>query len=358
VYVGAIVTIVGQARCEEESGKLSGKPPGSHQFAPQLLLGSPAVTWDVLGRSVLDRTLDRLHIFGIDHVTVISEDGMCRWSQSGPFTDKLRNPGGFWPAWNGVVSRYLNHGMETLLLVRMGPYVEADISDFLRFHREVGTPLTQAHHSQGPLDLVAVDAKQLRNAEHSFRASLSAMIGERQEYRFNGYVNALADPADFRRLVEDGLRGRCAIRPIGNEVTPGIWVGSGARIDRSAALLAPAYVGMNSCVRASCTISGASSVEKECEVDCATTVDSSCILPHTYLGMGLNLSNAITGAGRLFHLGRGVELQMNDNRLIRDTSNSRKFTGKALGFFSTVSTRASQTASLMTTMTARRFGDL
>jgi hypothetical protein len=118
----------------------------------------------------------------------------------------------------------------TLLLVRMGPYVEADISDFLRFHREVGTPLTQVHHSQGPLDLVAVDGKQLRNAEHSFRASLSAMIGERQEYRFNGYVNALADPADFRRLVEDGLRGRCAIRPIGNEVTPGT---GGAAISRA-----------------------------------------------------------------------------------------------------------------------------
>jgi hypothetical protein len=355
VYVGAIVTIAGGVGCEEESGKLPNKRRSGHHPTSQLLMGSPAVTWDVLGGSVLDRTLDRLRIFGIDHVTVISEDGLCRWSQSGPFIDRPHNGGGFWPAWDGVVSQYVNHGMQTLLLVRMGPYVELDVSEFLRFHREAGSPLTQAYHSQEPLDLVAVNAKHLRNGEHSFRAGLSAMIGDRREYRFNGYVNALADAADFRRLVEDALRGQCAIRPVGHEVRPGIWIGSGARIDRTATLLAPAYVGMNSCVRASCMISGASAVERECEVDCATTVDGSCILPNTYLGMGLNLNNAIAGAGRLYHLGRGVELQMNDRRLIRDTSNARKFSGRALGFIGTLSTRASQTASLMT---ARRFGGL
>jgi hypothetical protein len=355
VYVGAIVTIAAGARREEESGRLSAQRPGSHHSVPQLLLGSPAVTWDVLGRSVLDRTLDRLRIFGTDHVTVISEDGLCRWSLPGTFTDHPHNGSGFWPAWEGVVSQYLSHGMETLLLVRLGPYVELDISEFLRSHREAGSSLTQAYHSQGPLDFVAVDAKQLRNAGHSFRAGFSGMIGDRHEYRFKGYVNPLADPADFRRLAEDALRGQCAIRPIGHEVTPGIWVGNGARIDRSATLLAPAYVGRNSLVRASGTISGASAVEKECEVDCATTVDSSCILAHTYLGMGLSVSNAIVGAGRLFHLGRGVELQMGDNRLIGDTSNSQTFRRRTRGLFGAMSTRAWQTASLMT---ARRFGDL
>ncbi|HZD07569.1 MAG TPA: hypothetical protein VE176_04935, partial [Candidatus Limnocylindrales bacterium] len=97
------------------------------------MLGSPFATWDVLGQSVLDRTLDRLRVFGIDHVSVISEDGLRRWSQPGPFTYKSSTAAGFWPAWDSVVSQYLNHGMETLLLVRLGPYVELDVSDFLRF---------------------------------------------------------------------------------------------------------------------------------------------------------------------------------------------------------------------------------
>jgi len=285
---------------------------------------------------------------------VISEDGLCRWSQSA-FTDKLHNGIGFWPTWDRVVSQYLNHGMETLLLVRVGPYVELDVSEFLRFHRQAASPLTQAYHAQGPLDFVAVDARQLRNGEHSFRAGLSALIGNRHQYQFNGYVNALANPADFRRLVEDALHGQCSIRPLGNEVLPGIWIGSGARIDRSATVLAPAYVGMNSSVRASCRISATSAVEKECEVDCATSVDGTCVLPNTYLGMGLSVSNAIVGAGKLFHLGRRVELQMGDNRLIGDTSNSQTFMRRTLGLFGAMSTRASQTASLMT---ARRCGDL
>jgi hypothetical protein len=38
--------------------------------------------------------------------------------------------------------------METLLLVRVGPYVELDVSEFLRFHRQVASPLTQAYHAQ------------------------------------------------------------------------------------------------------------------------------------------------------------------------------------------------------------------
>jgi hypothetical protein len=352
VYVGAIVTVAGGARCEERSGSLPRKRLGSYHSAPQRLLGSPFATWDVLGQNVVDRMLDRLRIFGVDHVSVISEDGLRRWSQPGPFTDKP-HVGGFWPAWDNVVSQYLNHGMETLLLVRLGHYVELDYSDFLRFHRESSTALTQANHSQGALDLIAVDAKQLRDTTDSFRARLSAMIADRREYRFTGYVNALADPADFRRLVQDALHGRCGIRPVGNEVAPGIWLGEGARIERSANVLAPAYIGANSWVRSSCTISGASAVEKQCEVDCATSVDDCCILPGTYLGMGLNVSNAIVGAGKLFHLGRGVELEMNDGRLIGSTSGSRRLTRTTRALFGSMSTRRSQTASLVT---ARRFG--
>jgi hypothetical protein len=353
VYVGAIVTIAGGARCEENSGSLPRRRLGGCHSALQGLLGSPAVTWDVLGQSVVDRTLDRLRIFGVDHASVISEDGLCRWSSSDSFTHPSRAASGFWPIWDTLVSHYLNHGMETLLLVRLGPYVELDYSDLLRFHRESTAALTQANHAQGALDLIAVDAKQLRDTKDSFRARLNAMIADRREYRFTGYVNALANAADFRRLVQDALHGRCGIRPVGNEVEPGIWLGDGARIERSANVLAPAYIGANSWVRSSCAISGASAVEKQCEVDCATSVGDCCILPGTYLGMGLNVSNAIVGVGKLFHLGRGVELEMNDGRLIGSTSGSRWLTKSARALFGSMSTRGSQTASLVT---ARRFG--
>src|SRR5437762_11742567 len=106
--------------------------------------------------------------------------------------------------------------METLLLVRLGPYVELDYSDFLRFHRESAAALTQANHALGAMDLIAVDAKQLRDTKDSFRARLSAMIADRREYRFTGYLNALADPADFRRSEE---------RRVGKECRSRVWVG-------------------------------------------------------------------------------------------------------------------------------------
>src|SRR5207237_2785398 len=125
---------------------------------------------------------------------------------------------GFWPAWDSVVSEYLNQGMETLLLVRLGPYVELDLPDLLRFHRETASPLTQVYHRQDALDLVVVDASPLRHGTGSFRSRLSGLIPQRQRYAFTGSANRLTQPADFRRLAPDAFPGRCVIGPPGPAV--------------------------------------------------------------------------------------------------------------------------------------------
>src|SRR5438128_11613846 len=109
----------------------------------------------------------------------------------------------------------------------------------------------------------------------------------------------LPEPADFRRWVQDAFSGRCGMRPVGREVRSGIWYGERARVDRSATILAPAFIGAETCIEASCTISGATAVERQCEVDCVTTVDDCCVLPGTYLGMGLNVQHALRQRSKL-----------------------------------------------------------
>jgi hypothetical protein len=365
VNIGVIVTIAGHRPSESDDGK--GAPRkrienANAKTTSQLLMGSPMGSCDVLGQSIIDRVVARLRGSGAQRISIISEGPLpgCTANSASSSLYRTGSTPGFWPAWDSVVSEYLNHGVETLLLLRLGAYVELDLLDLLRFHRDTPSPLTQVYHRHTALDAVLVDAAPLREGMGSFRTRLSTLIPQRQGYSFAGYTNLLAGPADFRRLVQDALSGQCGIRPVGREVRPGIWYGEGTRVDRSATILAPAFIGAETCIEASSIISGASAVERQCEVDCGTTVDDCCVLPGTYLGMGLNVQHAVVKGSKLFHLNREIEVEISDSRLIGTTSPSRQLSRRArsvLGpgrmFGSSLVTRSSQLASLLTT---RRFG--
>ena len=363
VNLGVIVTIAGPPHTESDG--VNGAPRKrieNTKATSQLLMGSPVASCDILGQSITDRVIARLRGFGTQRISIISEGKLAGCSATSPNTSLYRAGAtpGFWPAWDSVVSDYLNQGIETLLLVRLGPYVELDLVDLLRFHRETASPLTQVYKGQTALDLVVVDAAPLRDGTGSFRSRLSALIPQRQRYAFGGYSNRLAEPVDFRRLVQDAFSGRCAIRPVGREVRPGIWYGENAKVHGSATVLSPAFIGAETCVDASSTIRGASALERQCEVDCGTTVDDCCVFPGTYLGMGLNVTHALVKGSRLFNLKRNVEVELSDSRLIGATSSSHQLGKRArsvLGpngtFGSSLVTRSSQLASLLTT---RRFG--
>lgn len=326
MHVGAIITIP------------SGNPPqrgNSHAHAlpenrngASLLAGSPIAHWDVLGESVLNRVLQRLQTFGVSEIVVIPDDSAAEdWADYA--ATPQRNS---WPIWDDVVSRYLSFGLETLLLVRVGAYVEVDVQDLFSFHREICSPVTQLYDEQGALDFLVIDGRELRDGTGSFRSRLKAVLPKHRRYPFTGYTNRLKDAGDFRRLAKDALWGRAAIRPLGHEVQPNVWVGEGAEIDNSANFAPPAYVGKKSRVNAACTVGEASTVEQYCEVDCGTQVIDSSVLPHTYLGMGLNVRNAVISEHTLFHLGRNVQMQFHDSRLIGDVPATRRLLRSARSF--------------------------
>src|SRR5581483_1313376 len=264
----------------------------------------------------------------------------------------------FWANWDSVVAEYLNQGIDLLLLARLGPYVELDISDLVRFHRVINSPLTQVYDNRGALDLVLVEAAQLREGAGSFRSRLSSLIPHRFRYRCGGYTNRLRDGADFRKLVRDALLGQCDIQPVGSEIRSGVWAGPNTRIDRSAIIDAPAFIGAGTCIGPACRITQATSVEKQCDIDAGTTVEDSCVLPGTYVGMGLSVAYSLVAGARLFHLSRNVELEFPDARLIGPKSAPRGLMPHNLLRTATsllwrqaknapgaVSTRSSQTAS-------------
>ena len=354
MYIGAILTLAGRPGESDGNGGIPRKRIGSFEATSQLLLGTPIANWDVLGKTILGRTVQRLRVLGIDHVSVIAEDTIQEENtrQGSPVEDKNARIA-FWSTWDRVVAHYLNRGMQTLLLARLGPYLELDIADLLRFHRESPQQLTQVYRNENALDLVVVDAAQLRQGAGSIRARLSALLPNRRRYAFTGYFNPLTDARDFRRLVRESLLGRCAIRPVGEERAPSLWIGEGARVERSAKIFPPAFVGQSSCIGASCTIAGASAIERDCEIDCGTIVEESCIFPATYVGMGLSVRQSLVGPGRMFHLGRDVEVEMRDPRLIGSIRGTHQLARAARAMGSVLSTRTSQMASLIM---PRRFG--
>ncbi len=308
MHVGAIVTVrssLGPQRPSEKSN------PTHTANIP------PIARWDLLGKSVLDRAIERLQAFGIGEITVIAEEARH------PAADSTRSASGFWSSWDAAISRCLQFELGTLLMIRVGPYVELNVADFLRFHRETSSAMTQVYDHRGALDLVAIDAKRLSKGTASFRNRLRDLIPSHQRYRFDGYSNRLASVADFRRLAKDALTGIAGIRPIGNEISPNVWVSKDARIHQSARICGPAYIGKNSRVNAWCTIRGASAVEQQCEIDCGTTVDDSCVLAGSYIGAGLHVCGSILCHQTLFHLGRDLQLQFHDSKLFAKTSGTR-----------------------------------
>lgn len=304
MHIGAIVTVPGGVRLQRGNGESDLAARQSYEAATVNV--TPIAEWNLLGKSVLDRVLERLQAFGVGEIAVIPEQA------NGCSADSAST---FWTAREAVISRYLQFELRTLLLVRVGPYVELDLADFLRFHRETSAPMTQVYDQHGALDWVAVDAKRLAHGTDSFRSRLRSLIPRHQRYRFRGYGNRLSDVGDFRRLVKDALWGRAGIRPIGKEICANVWVGEDARIEQSARMLGPAYIGKNSRVNAACTISGASVVEQQSEIDCGTTVNDSCVLAGSYVGAGLKVCCGVVYQELFFHLRRNVHLQFRDRKL-------------------------------------------
>lgn len=267
---------------------------------------------EILGANLLDRTLAKLRDLGTLPPKVLSGRNVSdhvlpsRSARSGSFID----------AWEKAISDYVNAGVETILLVRVGTYADVDYRELIRFHRETDSPLSHVYCNESSLDIAMVNAGLLRNTDDLVRRALSHLIPQQKRFHYQGYVNRLRNREDLHALMQDGLRGQCQLHPVGTEHGPGMWCGEGAEIDSTVVIQGPAFIGAGSKVASGCRIAGISSIERECEVDCGTVIDNSLVLRGTYVGMALDVKNSIVGNEKIFNLDRNVEVSVSDARLI------------------------------------------
>lgn len=279
---------------------------------------------DVLGANLLDRTLAKLRDLGTLPAKVLSGRNVSdhvlpsRSTRSGSFID----------SWEQAISDYVNAGVETILLVRVGTYADVNYRELIEFHHQADSPLTHAYCGDTSLDIAVVNAPLLRNTDDLVRRALSHLIPQQKRFHYHGYVNRLRNREDLHQLMQDGLRGQCQLRPVGVETRPGLWCGEGAEIDSTVLIQGPAFVGAGSKIASGCKIAGISSIERGCQVDCGTMIDNSFVMPGTYVGMALDVKNSIVGNEKIFNLDRNVEVSVSDARLIgRNTKPMSAFSG-------------------------------
>jgi len=240
----------------------------------------------IVGNDVLQSWMDRIRKLGVESL----------WLTSGPRDGTVTR---------SELAAFARQGVERLLVIKLNSYAEMDLSDLVRFHCENRNPVTEAHDARGKLGVCLLDHLALQRNQKNELSFTSSDCG-RRPYQFSGYAKRILAVRERQELVGDALTGACALRPFGKEIGEQVWIGEGVNLASSARIIGPTYIGANAVIRAGATIGPFASVERDCVVDCGTTVERSTVLPHTYLAPGVLIRDSVVDGGHLEHLGWGA----------------------------------------------------
>lgn len=295
------LAVDGQSRCAALPERVCGVPVGLHE---------------VVGEPIFQRVITRLQKFGINGVSVVSELSASAVPQSrganSSGTKWLYGTGAqFWRSAETAFSDLAQAGAEVIILIRIGPYTEIDYEELIQFHLDKQSRVTCAVDLDGQcLDTFAISASRRNDAAYLLRHELKQHRSVAAEYTYSGYINRLETAAELRLLTLDSFARVVSFSPGGTEIKPGVWAAEGVRIHRTARVLAPAFLGAHSRVRALSVITRGSVIEHHAEIDCGSVVESSNILPNSYVGPGLDVAHSIVGFNRISHLKKNVEVEI------------------------------------------------
>jgi carbonic anhydrase/acetyltransferase-like protein (isoleucine patch superfamily) len=105
----------------------------------------------------------------------------------------------------------------------------------------------------------------------------------------------------------------------------GIWISKDAYVDQSARVISPSFIGPRCVIQPGATIGPFASIERDCVIDCGTTITRSSILPRTCLAPGLLIEESVVNGVQLENLGWNVRLNLAPARLARSISARGRF---------------------------------
>ena len=271
-------------------------------------------TVEILGQSVLRRTIERLLRAGLGTISVFARGSdLCESFSDFGNVEVVSSDHPWHDATRDLVRCKATHARQVLIL-SMGPYVELDVASALQFHSQQREGVARAFNAEDPLDVWVVDPQKFPDGEELPGALLAA---ETAQYEVHGYVNRLENPRDLRRLITDSLTARCEMRPHGFEVRPGVWMCESAEVKRGARIVPPVFIGCDVKISEQALITRCSNIERDSHVDFGTVVEDSTVLPNSYVGIGLDLCHSIVDGGSLVNLQHGVILSITDSAVMR-----------------------------------------
>jgi carbonic anhydrase/acetyltransferase-like protein (isoleucine patch superfamily) len=250
----------------------------------------------ILGNDILHPWMERVRKLGMKSL----------WLTSGPHDGSV--PG-------SALARLARQGVERLLVINLKSYAEMDLVDLLRFHCERRNSVTEAHDARGQLGVCLLDHLDLHATGRKFGSPYAPADCARNPYQFHGYAKRILSASERQELVRDALTEACAMRPLGTQIRQQVWIGEGVSLADSVRVIGPAYIGARTTICAGATVGPFASVERDCVVDCGTTVERSTVLPHTYLAPGLLIRDGIVDGGHLEDLGWGAVADLEPARL-------------------------------------------
>lgn len=293
----------------------------SQQSLQESVVGEPLECVEIMGRSMLERSAEGFARVGVEVITVLAPTEFAHAVRPFSITSaevKIELVDDMGAAFARKFREYSERGIEHTFVISGSLYTETDLLDLFYFHREARQTSTRANERHVPLDLWVVDCAK------ASETPISSVLGSAGvSYFIRAYVNCLAHARDLRRLVSDVLCGRCAMRPPGVEVRPGIWIEEGAEIHRRARIVAPAYIGAGSKLREDTLVTRCSTIERDCYLDYGTVVEDSSVLANTHIGIWLDVCHSVASGNKLFNLERNVIIEISDPSVMRTDGGAR-----------------------------------
>jgi len=301
------------------------------------LTAGPLGAIEVAGKSPLERMAERLLQFGISPITAVVESAANTLSPdaaSSGLTCLTSSRDRFWRTAENAFNDMAQNGAELVVLVRLGAYAEIDFERFVQAHLDRGGRVSQMTHMGSPLDVFCISASRRNDAASLLRSQLTRCRSECPLIEHVGYVNQLADARDLRQFAIDILTRQVETCPAGVEIRPGVWARR-AFIEKGARVLAPAYIGESSRIRAGAVITRCSSIEHHVQVDCGSVVENSSVLPYSYVGAGLDLAHSVAGMRQVANLRRDVTVEISDPKLLDlvSVTSGKNMLNSAVEFF-------------------------
>lgn len=179
-----------------------------------------------------------------------------------------------------------------------------------------------------PTVLPHLPAKGIADCRTHLMAALQEAEKAVYGYVMDGYWNPLATFQDYQAAqstVLTSLKSKQHARSDARlrhpyveagEIEPGIWLGPNSIIHPSVRLTAPLYIGAGCRIGQNAEVGPETIIGSGVVIDEGVTIQQSTVLPHTYIGQFLHLSQRIAHHAELIDITTGTNVQIADPWLL------------------------------------------